>query len=36
MNLFRQYILTGGMPQAVLEFIKTKDFDRVDKVKRRI
>ncbi|MHB1483357.1 MAG: ATP-binding protein [Saccharofermentanales bacterium] len=36
MNLFRQYILTGGMPQAVLEFIETKDFARVDKIKRRI
>jgi len=36
MNDFRQYILVGGMPQAVLEYIKTKDFEAVDTVKRRI
>lgn len=36
MNDFRQYILVGGMPQAVLEYIKTKDFEAVDMVKRRI
>jgi len=36
MNDFRQYILVGGMPQAVLEYIKTKDFESVDTIKRRI
>ncbi|MCL2152767.1 MAG: AAA family ATPase [Oscillospiraceae bacterium] len=36
MNDFRQYILVGGMPQAVLEYVKTKDFEAVDAVKRRI
>ena len=36
MNDFRQYILVGGMPQAVLEYMKTKDFEAVDTVKRRI
>ncbi len=36
MNDFRQYILVGGMPQAVLEYVKSKDFKAVDKVKRRI
>ena len=36
MNDFRQYILVGGMPQAVLEYVKTKDFKAVDIVKRRI
>ena len=36
MNDFRQYILVGGMPQAVLEYVKTKDFEAVDIVKRRI
>ena len=36
MNDFRQYILVGGMPQAVLEYVKTKDFEAVDTVKRRI
>jgi predicted AAA+ superfamily ATPase len=36
MNDFRQYMLVGGMPQAVLEYIKTKSFEAVDTVKRRI
>jgi len=36
MNDFRQYILVGGMPQAVMEYVKTKDFEKVDIVKRRI
>ncbi len=36
MNDFRQYILVGGMPQAVLSYIATKDFEAVDAVKRRI
>ena len=36
MNDFRQYILVGGMPQAVLEYVNTKDFEAVDTVKRRI
>jgi len=36
MNFFRQYMIIGGMPQAVDAFVKTNDFDEVDKVKRRI
>ena len=36
MNDFRQYMLVGGMPQAVLEYIRSKDFQAVDAVKRRI
>lgn len=36
MNDFRQYILVGGMPQAVLEYAQNKDFEKVDAVKRRI
>ena len=36
MNYLRQYIIVGGMPQAVDTFIKTNNFDKVDKVKRRI
>ena len=36
MNDFRQYILVGGMPQAVLEYVKSKDFEATDVVKRRI
>ena len=36
MNIFRQYMLVGGMPQAVNTFIETKDFNKVDKQKRLI
>lgn len=36
MRTFRQYILVGGMPQAVATFIETHDLIRVDKVKRGI
>lgn len=36
MDLFRQYLIVGGMPQAVEEYISSHDFDRVDQVKRRI
>lgn len=36
MTLFRQYLIVGGMPQAVAEFIKTGNFQRVDTVKRDI
>ncbi|MCD8347991.1 MAG: AAA family ATPase [Lachnospiraceae bacterium] len=36
MDYFRQYMIVGGMPQAVLEYIQTRDFDRVDQVKRDI
>lgn len=36
MNYFRQYIIVGGMPQAVKEYAETKDFSIVDSVKRNI
>lgn len=36
MDLFRQYMLVGGMPQAVEKFVETKDFNQVDKQKRII
>lgn len=36
MNLFRQYVLVGGMPQAVTEYVKTDDFSKVDRVKKGI
>lgn len=36
MDYFRQYMIIGGMPQAVKEYIKTRDFDMVDAVKRDI
>ncbi len=36
MNDFRQYILVGGMPQAVETYIKSKSFEDTDRIKRRI
>ena len=36
MNLFRQYLVVGGMPQAVEEFVATHDLGRVDQIKRDI
>ena len=36
MDMFRQYMIVGGMPQAVLAYTETRDFDRVDHVKRQI
>ena len=36
MNLFRQYMIIGGMPQAVKEFAQSRDLERVDRIKRRI
>ena len=36
MNDFRQYMLVGGMPQAVLAYINGKDFAAADEAKRRI
>lgn len=36
MDYFRQYLIVGGMPQAVNEYIETRDFDKVDRVKRDI
>lgn len=33
---FREYMCVGGMPQAVVAYIKTKDFERVDFAKREI
>lgn len=36
MRLFRLYILIGGMPQAISEYLSTNDLLRVDKVKRDI
>lgn len=36
MDFFRQYMIVGGMPQAVAEYVKTKDFDMVDRIKRDI
>ncbi len=36
MTLFRQYLIVGGMPQAVAKFIETGNFQKVDTVKRDI
>lgn len=36
MLLFKQYMLVGGMPQAIVEFLKNKDFSSADKEKRDI
>lgn len=36
MDYFRQYMIVGGMPQAVDLFARTRDFDALDKVKRDI
>ena len=36
MNLLRQYMLVGGMPQAVSTYVNTKDFRLTDDVKRDI
>ena len=36
MDYFKQYLIVGGMPQAVEKYIKTKDFKEVDVIKRDI
>lgn len=36
MTLFRQYIIVGGMPQAVAEYVDSRNFKNVDQIKRDI
>ena len=36
MNYLRLYMIVGGMPQSVQEYIETEDFDRVELTKQRI
>lgn len=36
MDYFRQYLIVGGMPQVVSEYADTRDFARVDQLKRDI
>ena len=36
LNDFRQYILVGGMPQAVEAYLRNKSFEDSDRIKRRI
>ena len=36
MTMFRQYLIVGGMPQAVQTYLDTKNYKEVDRVKRDI
>ena len=36
MDLFRLYMVVGGMPQSVLRYVETQDFRKVEAVKRQI
>ena len=36
MKAFREYMLVGGMPQAVEQYVKNRDFQSSDRVKKRI
>lgn len=36
MDYFKEYLIVGGMPQAVLEYSTSRDFERTDKIKRNI
>ena len=35
-KLWREYMLVGGMPQAVMAYLESNDFARADRAKRRI
>lgn len=36
LEYFRQYMIVGGMPQAVETYVQTRDFDKVDECKRDV
>lgn len=36
MDYFRQYLIVGGMPQAVAKYVETRNFEKADEVKRDI
>ena len=36
MDMFRRYMMVGGMPQAVEKYVETRDAEQVDAVKRDI
>lgn len=36
LDYFRHYMIVGGMPQVVAKYVETRDFERVDEVKRDI
>lgn len=35
-NLFREYLIIGGMPEAVVSWIETRDYEEVDRVQNSI
>ena len=36
MDYFKEYMIVGGMPQAVEMYADTRDFEKLDKIKRNI
>lgn len=36
MDYYKQYLIIGGMPQVIEQYINTKDFSEADKIKRTI
>lgn len=36
MDYFKKYLIIGGMPQVIEEYINTNDFSKCDKIKRNI
>ena len=36
MDYFKEYLIVGGMPQAVNEYRTSRDFEKTDKIKRNI
>ena len=36
MDYFKEYLIVGGMPQAVLEYRVSRNFEKTDKIKRNI
>ena len=34
MDYYKQYLIVGGMPQVVLEYLQSKSFSEADKIKR--
>lgn len=36
LNVFRQYLLVGGMPKVVSDYVESKDFHQADRTKRTI
>jgi predicted AAA+ superfamily ATPase len=36
MDLFRQYLIVGGMPQVVEAYVSNRNFTEIDEIKRRI